>query len=177
MITTLPSSYPELPSNYPDVDSSTSSPPNYSNSSSNNSAYGNWFSRTFDPQGAEMRFNSAQAELERKWNAEQATIAYNRNSAEAQKQRVWEEGMSNTAYQRAVKDLRSAGLNPYLMYGGASASSTPTGSSATAPSATGSSARVGGAQSLIGTIVNSAFSLAARAIPSRSVRSNYYYWS
>lgn len=51
------------------------------------------------------------------------------NSSEAQKQRDYATEMSNTAYQRAVKDMSSAGLNPYLAYqqGGAS---TPSGSSA-----------------------------------------------
>lgn len=61
-----------------------------------------------------------------------ASMAY--NSAEAAKTREWQEKMSNTAYQRAVKDMRAAGINPILAYtqGGAS---TPGGAQGTASAA------------------------------------------
>lgn len=52
------------------------------------------------------------------------------NSAEAQKNRDFQAHMSNTAYQRAVVDMKAAGINPMMAYsqGG---SSTPSGASAT----------------------------------------------
>lgn len=57
------------------------------------------------------------------------------NAEQARINRQWQEKMANTAYQRAMQDLRKAGLNPILAYtnGGASV-----GSGATASSAMGS---------------------------------------
>lgn len=52
------------------------------------------------------------------------------NSVEAQKNRDFQAEMSNTGHQRAVKDLKEAGLNPLLAAN--SSASTPSGSQATA---------------------------------------------
>lgn len=66
--------------------------------------------------------------------------AQNFNAGEAQKDRDFQREMSSTSYQRAVEDLKKAGLNPILAYDNGGAS-TPSGSAAN--SASGSRTRAG----------------------------------
>lgn len=70
----------------------------------------------------------------RYYNSAEAALARQFAAKEAQKSRDWSERMSSTAYQRAVEDMRKAGINPILavQQGGAS---SPTAATAQAHAA------------------------------------------
>lgn len=92
------------------------------------------------------------------YNLSSAQKAMDFSASEAQKTRDWQEYMSNTSYQRAMTDLRKAGLNPVLAYtqGGAS---TPAGSTGTGYSTSSAKAEYNKdniASDMFSLIVNSA---------------------
>lgn len=112
---------------------------NASNSYGSSSAYGynQAVSKTFGTE-------ASLADIQRANEANELNAAYLRaqqsyNSAEAQKNRDFQEYMSNTSYQRAVEDLRKAGLNPILAAMNAGAS-TPSGGAASSGLATATKA-------------------------------------
>ncbi len=78
----------------------------------------------------QMGYNTLGAIQQGIYNHIEQNAAMSYNSAEALANREWQERMSNTAYQRAVEDMRKAGINPILAYANGGAS-TPGGSGAT----------------------------------------------
>lgn len=110
------------------------------------------------------------------WNRQElaAKLAFDResqfNAAEAQKQRDFEERMSNTAYQRAVADMKAAGLNPVLLAANFGGASTPSGSSATSSSSghAGGSGAGSDTSKLVGSLLTLAGMLIAGRVGGKS---------
>lgn len=99
---------------------------------------------------ADRAFNAHQAQLQRDWqdayyersladSIASAKQAMDFSKSEREAAQAWQEMMSNSSYQRAVKDMKKAGINPILAYaqGGAS---TPGSTGAHGVTYSGSSA-------------------------------------
>jgi len=80
----------------------------------------------------------AMAEVDRRYQSAEAQRQMDYQSREAQLNRDYQERLSSSAYQRAVEDLKKAGLNPALMYKSMDGASTPSGSSPSGASGSGS---------------------------------------
>lgn len=78
----------------------------------------------------QMGYNTLQAIMQGIYNHIENNAAMSYNSGEAMANREWQERMSSTAYQRAVEDMKKAGLNPILAFANGGAS-TPGGSAGT----------------------------------------------
>jgi hypothetical protein len=78
----------------------------------------------------QMGYNTLGAIQQGIYNHIEQNAAMNYNSAEALANREFQERMSSTSYQRAVEDMKKAGLNPILAFANGGAS-TPGGSGAT----------------------------------------------
>lgn len=86
-----------------------------------------------------QEWSEEQAQKQMDFQSSANKIAMDFSAAEADKERAFQTEMANSAYQRAVSDLKKAGLNPILAYsqGGAS---VPSVSAATGVTSSGAKA-------------------------------------
>lgn len=72
---------------------------------------------------ASAAYNNEMWEKTAAWNEQMMKMQMQFNHDEAQLNRDWQQKMAETNYQRAVEDMRKAGINPILASGGVSVGS------------------------------------------------------
>lgn len=117
----------------------------FDNSLASNAANYGWWNNVTGDAAAQATNNL--------FNAQQAALANQFSHDEAQLTRDWNERMSSTAYQRAMADMKAAGINPLNMGGGIEPASASTSAMAQGHQAHAASMGNGGfGQFLLGLI-------------------------
>lgn len=115
--------------------------------------FANWFNaRDIAREDWQRAEQAANNQLYRDLYFQEKANAF--NASEAQKARDYDAFMSNSQYQRAVADMKSAGLNPVLALGGTGASFHGSSASSGGSRSSSSNSRYAGSDNSAATVTN-----------------------